>query len=353
MLFQSAEKSDTICFLVSWSSGGYFRREGKPFRTRLPYSGLLLLVLAAPFERLEAVFTVSRQQVTNLELVILISLLAWSGSCTLSQRPRVVRTRLALPIFCLLAWMFLSSLFASAHRANSLQFTARCLVGVLIFSMVVQTVTHRRRLVALMVAATLVACVVAALGVLESFEVAWVLDFLQAYRPGIGFVKNQVRASSTFQYPTIASMYLELAFGLSIGLLLCQARRWQRSVLLLSSTLIAAGTIVTLTRTGLILLLILPLLAAGFWLVRKGADDRFHLLLGIFGMVVVLLGLSLQRNPLFWLRLTGRDSSQGYQVEYDAPTQLARIDHRFGNEGDFGRPERFSESFAIDPVQVE
>ena len=135
MLFQSAEKSDTICFLVSWSSGGYFRREGKPFRTRLPYSGLLLLVLAAPFERLEAVFTVSRQQVTNLELVILISLLAWSGSCTLSQRPRVVRTRLALPIFCLLAWMFLSSLFASAHRANSLQFTARCLVGVLIFSM--------------------------------------------------------------------------------------------------------------------------------------------------------------------------------------------------------------------------
>ena len=32
---------------------------------------------------------------------------------------------------------------------------------------------------------------------------------------------------------------------------------------------------------------------------------------------------------------------------------LARIDHRFGNEGDFGRLERFSESFAIDPVQVE
>ena len=40
---------------------------------------------------------------------------------------------------------------------------------------------------------------------------------------------------------------------------------------------------------------------------------------------------------------------------YSADRQrvLARIDHRFGNEGDFGRPERFSESFAIDPVQVE
>ena len=39
-------------------------------------------------------------------------------------------------------------------------------------------------------------------------------------------------------------------------------------------------------------------------------------------------------------------------VAYGLPI-LARIDHRFGNEGDFGRPERFSESFAIDPVQVE
>ena len=37
----------------------------------------------------------------------------------------------------------------------------------------------------------------------------------------------------------------------------------------------------------------------------------------------------------------------------DIAELLARIDHRFGNEGDFGRPERFSESFAIDPVQVE
>ena len=264
----------------------------------------------------------SWQAVTNLELVILISLLAWSGSRAVGQPPRVVRTRLASPILCLLAWMVVSSLLASAHRANSLQFTARYLTGVLIFFMVVQTITHRRRLVALMVAVTLVACVVAALGVLESFEVAWVLDFLQAFRPGTGFVKNQVRATSTLQYPTITSMYLELAFGLTIGLLLCQVRRWQRSALFLSSTLIAAGTIVTLTRAGLILLLILPLLAAGFWLIRKGADDRFRLLLGISGMVVVLLGLSLLRNPLFWLRLTGIDSSPGYQVEYDAPGEL-------------------------------
>ncbi len=42
-------------------------------------------------------------------------------------------------------------------------------------------------------------------------------------------------------------------------------------------------------------------------------------------------------------------SADKAEIEKD----LARIDHRFGNEGDFGRPERFSESFSIDPVQVE
>ena len=41
-----------------------------------------------------------------------------------------------------------------------------------------------------------------------------------------------------------------------------------------------------------------------------------------------------------------------YERSFDASV-LTRIDHRFGNEGDFGRPERFSESFSIDPVQVE
>ena len=43
----------------------------------------------------------------------------------------------------------------------------------------------------------------------------------------------------------------------------------------------------------------------------------------------------------------------GYRGRAGLFEVLARIDHRFGNEGDFGRPERFSESFAIDPVQVE
>ncbi len=47
------------------------------------------------------------------------------------------------------------------------------------------------------------------------------------------------------------------------------------------------------------------------------------------------------------------DAPWPWRRSVEAVAELARIDHRFGNEGNFGRPERFSESFAIDPVQVE
>ncbi len=63
-----------------------------------------------------------------------------------------------------------------------------------------------------------------------------------------------------------------------------------------------------------------------------------------------------RRQKLLTLRVSlGRRPPDSWQLEVDeqADEALTRIDHRFGNEGDFGRPERFSESFAIDPVQVE
>ena len=59
-----------------------------------------------------------------------------------------------------------------------------------------------------------------------------------------------------------------------------------------------------------------------------------------------------QPNQMLYLVLSG-NLNVYIKLTLDPVATLARIDHRFGNEGDFGRPERFSESFAIDPVQVE
>ena len=64
-----------------------------------------------------------------------------------------------------------------------------------------------------------------------------------------------------------------------------------------------------------------------------------------------------ENNSTLWGETYTRPRSALYEIEETLSKEiadaLARIDHRFGNEGDFGRPERFSESFAIDPVQVE
>ena len=49
-----------------------------------------------------------------------------------------------------------------------------------------------------------------------------VLDWLQAFRPGVATVGAQVRAGGPLQYPTIASMYLEIVFAFGLGVLLSE-----------------------------------------------------------------------------------------------------------------------------------
>ena len=50
----------------------------------------------------------------------------------------------------------------------------------------------------------------------------------------------------------------------------------------------------------------------------------------------------------------GRRRSQHRRPSYPANVRpLARMFHQFENEGDLGRPERFSESFDVDQVWVE
>ena len=69
--------------------------------------------------------------------------------------------------------------------------------------------------------------------------------------------------------------------------------------------------------------------------------------------VADFLGHTNRPPPMRRVFKKGLQTFNHLEAEAIRDGHLARIDHRFGNEGDFGRPERFSESFAIDPVQVE
>ncbi len=99
--------------------------------------------------------------------------------------------------------------------------------------------------------------------------------------------------------------------------------------------------------------LIGEIFTAGFFLLWFGVAAGVTAIVSIFGVattwqlvtfVVLSLGLLMISRPF-------ADKVSGEQPAGIGANRLARIDHRFGNEGDFGRPKRFSESFAIDPVQ--
>src|SRR5436190_1262241 len=60
---------------------------------------------------------------------------------------------------------------------------------------------------------------------LEAAGVPAVRSGLSAFREGLYVVGGHTRASGTLQYPTVASMYFEIAFALTLGLFLAAIDR--------------------------------------------------------------------------------------------------------------------------------
>ena len=86
------------------------------------------------------------------------------------------------------------------------------------------------------------------------------------FRPGFHVVGGQLRATSTLFYPTITSMYLEVAFAL--GLVWIASSRLAFVALVLTG----AGIIATFTRAGLITMTISLLIYGGLLYYKRGAD---------------------------------------------------------------------------------
>src|SRR5262249_9038801 len=105
--------------------------------------------------------------------------------------------------------------------------------------------------------------VVAVLALLEYVQFPPVLQLLRLFRPGVIAVGSQVRAGGPLQYPTIASMYLEVVFGLGLGLLLSafDARERARTFGWFAAlTAIGYAITLTFTRAGLIVMVAIGLL---------------------------------------------------------------------------------------------
>ena len=120
-------------------------------------------------------------------------------------------------------------------------------------------------------------------------------------------------------------MYLEITFGLGIGLLLyALARNRVRLAvfILLCLSLTAEGILLTYTRAGWFTLAIQLVAVIGLYWIRIGVDRGFRVLLALVVMVAALFGQRLIDDPMFWLRLTTSSSEGWYRAQFEVPTQL-------------------------------
>ena len=228
----------------------------------------MLVVAVSPFERAMpgSIFGFT---LTTVEVAIVIALAA--GAAAWFRRPAVVRVAHADH-----AAARGDRRVRGDRRHRSLRnFAAtpfasprRLAVAAMLF-VLVANVARSDRIARQIVAALLAAAaVVGAIAILELAQLPWVLNALTAFRPGFHVVGGQLRATSTLFYPTITSMFLEVAFAL--GLIWLASSRLAFAALVLTG----AGVIATFTRSGLITITLSLALYGGVLFVRAQAMGR-------------------------------------------------------------------------------
>jgi hypothetical protein len=280
-------------------------------------AGLLLAAAAAPFE-LALPGSIAGLTLTTSELAVLGALALGALAWRANPSAFAWRTAITWPLVAIVACALLSSVAAPELRANALRVSARLAVAVLLFTVAANAARSPR--VARLIAAALLASatIVGAIAVLELAQLPWVLDALQAFRPGFHVVGGQVRATSTLVYPTVTSMFLEVAFALGLA--------WIASSRLAFAALVVtgAGVIATFTRSGLITMALSLLIYGALLFVRRRGDGwtRTHTRLAALAAVLTALVL-LSRSPqMLVARLSVEGSQDWYGAAYGVPRLL-------------------------------
>jgi hypothetical protein len=246
-----------------------------------------------------------------------VAALAAGASVVLRGAAFTWLTPMTIPAIALLACALVASVAAPEFRANSLRFVGRLTAALLLFTLAANTLASPR--LARQVIATLLgaAALVGAIAVLELAQAPFVLEALKVFRPGFHVVGGQLRATSTLFYPTITSMYLEVAFAL--GLVWIASSR----LAFVALALTGAGIIATFTRAGLITMTMSLLIYGGLVYYKRRRWDADHTRLAALAAVLLAL-VMLSRSPQMLMTRMSTDVSQDwYGASYEVPGSLA------------------------------
>jgi len=291
------------------------------------FGGVALLTFAAPFELTEPLVRLPRQSITSLEAAILVAFAAWGLVVVASRRPPQWQTPLTWPWLALIAAMIVASIASPVSRVNALHMTGRLAAALGVYLLAVNGLTTRSRLATALRLAVAVGVVVSVLAILEYLGLPSVLTALQAFRPGVATVGAQVRAGGPLQYPTIASMFLEIVFAFGLGVLLSEhddARRgrWVRvAAWFVALVIIGEAITLTFTRAGLMTMATSLTLVGAIRIARRGVERGAVLVVALAAVIATLFAVS-RSSESMWLRFTSEGQESWYRAAIDAPARL-------------------------------
>jgi hypothetical protein len=295
--------------------------ERAPSVATTAYVGVCALAIIAPFELLRPLVRLPWQSVSSVEGVVAVVFSAWLWSIVSSGTWPRWQTPLTYPWMVLLAIMTVSAIMAPTDRVNALHMAGRMTVGLAVFLLTVTGISTPARLRGAMAAAVAAGIVVGVLAILEYLQVSAVLLGLRAFRPGVATVGGQVRAGGTLQYPTIASMYLEIAFALGLGLLTERVSGKRILPLFLGMVVIAEAITLTFTRAGLLTMAVSLGLVGTVRYSSRGVDAGVRLVAVLAGLIPILF-ITSHSTQSAWLRLTSQGQDTWYRFTVDAPAEL-------------------------------
>jgi hypothetical protein len=283
---------------------------------------LVLLALVLPFEFKNPLFRVGPFSVTSVEACIYLTIAFWAAGW-LAGRCRYW-TAVHIIVAAWSAVLIISGCLSPAHTGEALKFALRGLGGCALFFAASEFVRSPRS--AALVAITLLAG--SCLSAVAAFAEIWLpgaASILGSFKTEPSMSGSFLRASGTFQYANIASMYWEatlplaLAFSAWWGCRRFREQCWW--VGLISSIFLLEAILLAASRAGILIAILI--LASCFLLFRHSIRPIKSLSLASLMGLFLLCVVHVATEDMLWLRLTTLDLSNWYRAEYeDFPRQL-------------------------------
>lgn len=296
----------------------------------LPLVALALLAFSLPFELDAPLWQVGPLVITNVELLLFLTLALTAISLLKSNVKWEQPDRYWWWLLPFVAGLFLSALLAPQWASNAFKAALRLLSGVLLALAVLQIVRQRedgRTISIVLLTGGLIAAFIGWWEISQS-ELVWA----DLFRSHITRVGSFLRLTGTFDYANQAAMFIEAtlpflvaaAWSVSAGNLPHRYKYPLLALFLLLTLLYLQASVLTLSRASFATIILVCLLL-GIWLtVRQAAPSRkmAKWWLGLAALMAVLTAVNYVLNSQLRLRLQGGNVDDWYRAQIVVPSKL-------------------------------